>query len=129
MKFSRQREIILKYVKSFPVHPTADQVYTALKKENPGLSLGTVYRNLNQLSEIGMLKKIYIADGSDRFDGRTDTHFHMICEDCGRVFDIETPELEEIISRIRQREGHEITGVTLNLRGICAECSVKEKAE
>ena len=78
MKFSRQREIILRHVKNFPVHPTADQVYTALKKENPNLSLGTVYRNLNQLSDAGMLKKIHIADGSDRFDGRTDPHFHMI---------------------------------------------------
>lgn len=129
MKFSRQREIILKHVKSFPVHPTADQVYTALKKENPSLSLGTVYRNLNQLSDIGMLKKIHIADGSDRFDGRTDPHFHMICEGCGRVFDIETPGLEEIISHIKQRDGHEITGVTLNLRGICAECVTHERAE
>ncbi len=127
MKFSRQREIILKHVKSFPVHPTADQVYTALKKENPGLSLGTVYRNLNQLCEIGMLQKIHIADGSDRFDGRTDRHFHMICEDCGRVFDIETPGLEEIISHIRQRDGHEITDITLNLRGICSECGTRGK--
>lgn len=129
MKFSRQREIILKHVKSFPVHPTADQVYTALKKENPSLSLGTVYRNLNQLSDIGMLKKIHIADGSDRFDGRTDPHFHMICEGCGRVFDIETSGLEEIISHIKQRYGHEITGVTLNLRGICAECVTHERDE
>lgn len=125
MKFSRQREIILRHVKDFPVHPTADQVYTALKKENPSLSLGTVYRNLNQLSEMGMLKKIRIADGSDRFDGRTDPHFHIICESCGQVFDIETPELEDIISRIGQRDGHKITDVTLNLRGICAECRGK----
>lgn len=122
MKFSRQREIILKHVKDFPVHPTADQVYTALKKDNPSLSLGTVYRNLNQLSEIGMLKKIHIAGGSDRFDGRTDPHFHIICERCGKVSDVEMPVLEEIFSEIGQRDGYEITGITLNLRGICAEC-------
>ncbi len=122
MKFSRQREIILRHVKNFPVHPTADQVYTALKKENPNLSLGTVYRNLNQLSDAGMLKKIHIADGSDRFDGRTDPHFHMICESCKKVLDIETPEFEDIISEIKQRDGHEITDITLNLRGICRDC-------
>lgn len=122
MKFSRQRESILRHIKCHPVHPTADQVYTALKKENPSLSLGTVYRNLNLLSEAGMLRKIRIADGSDRFDGRTDPHFHMICERCGRVFDVEMPELGEIISEIKRRDGHEITGITLNLRGVCAEC-------
>ena len=124
MKFSRQREIILRHVKNFPVHPTADQVYTALKKENPNLSLGTVYRNLNQLSDAGMLKKIHIADGSDRFDGRTDPQFHMICESCKKVLDIETPEFEDIISEIKQRDGHEITDITLNLRGICRDCLI-----
>lgn len=122
MKFSRQREIILKQVKNFPVHPTADQVYTVLKKENPNLSLGTVYRNLNQLSEAGMLRKIHIADGSDRFDGRTDPHFHMICERCEKVFDIENPVPEDIIAGIKQRDGHEITGVTLNFKGVCRDC-------
>ena len=85
MNFSRQREIIYEQVRNFPVHPTAEEVYRALKNDNPNLSLGTVYRNLNQLSEAGMLLKIPIADGSDRFDGRADRHYHMICEKCGRA--------------------------------------------
>ena len=89
MKFSKQREMILNQVKMFPVHPTADQVYTALKADNPNLSLGTVYRNLNLLSEMGELLKIRIADGSDRFEGRTDSHYHMVCDKCSRVFDVE----------------------------------------
>ena len=116
MNFSRQREIIYEQVRNFPVHPTAEEVYRALKNDNPNLSLGTVYRNLNQLSEAGMLLKIPIADGSDRFDGRTDRHYHMICEKCGRVFDVELDCLDAIPQTVLQSTGHHITRVTLNAR-------------
>ena len=116
MNFSRQREIIYEQVRNFPVHPTAEEVYRALKN-----------RNLNQLSEAGMLLKIPIADGSDRFDGRTDRHYHMICEKCGRVFDVELDCLDAIPQTVLQSTGHHITRVTLNLKGVCAECSASEQ--
>ncbi len=122
MKFSKQREMILNQVKMFPVHPTADQVYTALKADNPNLSLGTVYRNLNLLSEMGELLKIRIADGSDRFDGRTDCHYHMVCDKCSRVFDVELSELDGLNETVSQKYGHKLTLVTLNLNGVCCEC-------
>ncbi len=123
MKFSKQREMILNQVKNFPVHPTADQVYTALKADNPSLSLGTVYRNLNLLSEMGELLKIRIADGSDRFDGRTDRHFHMVCDKCTRVFDVELTELDGLKSIVADKYGHNLTEITLNLNGVCCECA------
>ncbi|MBQ9946760.1 MAG: transcriptional repressor [Oscillospiraceae bacterium] len=107
----------------FPVHPTADQVYTALKQYNPNLSIGTVYRNINKLSEMGMLIKIKIADGSDRFDGRTDLHYHMVCDKCSQVYDVELSELDKIRSVVSEKYGHTLTGVTLNLNGVCCECS------
>lgn len=129
MNFSKQREIIYNHVKCFPTHPTAEQVHTALKKDYPNLSLGTVYRNLNLLSELGMLKRIHIADGSDRFDGRTDPHFHMICENCGRVYDVDLDSPDELIKLIKERDGHEITGIMLNLKGTCSECIKATDAE
>ncbi len=122
MNFSRQRELIYNQVMEYPTHPTAEEVYRALKNDNPNLSLGTVYRNLNQLSSAGILLKIPIADGSDRFDGRTDKHYHMICEKCSRVFDVELDCLEKIPQTVMNAAGHTITAVSLNLKGICAEC-------
>lgn len=122
MNFSRQREIIYNQVMQYPTHPTAEEVYRSLKNDNPNLSLGTVYRNLNQLSEAGILLKIPIADGGDRFDGRTDKHYHMICEKCSRVFDVELDCLEDIPNTVKNAAGHVITRVTLNLKGICSEC-------
>lgn len=123
MKYSRQREMILNQVKNYPIHPTADDVYTALKKDNPGLSLGTVYRNLNLLSELGQLKKIHIDNAKDRFDARVDPHCHLLCTKCNRVFDITDEALDGIEGRISERYGYIVEDVSLNLKGKCAECA------
>ena len=123
MKYSRQREMIFNQVKNSPVHPTADEVYTALKKDYPGLSLGTVYRNLNLLSELGQLKKIHIDSAKDRFDARTDPHCHLLCTRCRRVFDIEGDSASDIEERISERYGHIVEEVSLNFKGICRDCA------
>lgn len=122
-KFSRQRELIYNRVKNYPVHPTADEVYTALKKEHKNLSLGTVYRNLNLLTEMKMLKKIHTDNAKDRFDARTDAHCHFLCERCGRVFDVEDSTLNGIEERILERHGHIVGDTSLNFKGICRECA------
>ena len=115
--------MIFNQVKNFPVHPTADEVYTALKKDDPGLSLGTVYRNLNLLSELGKLRKIHIDNAKDRFDARLDPHGHLLCAKCGRVFDIEDGSANGIEKRIMTNYGHIIEEVSLNFKGICADCA------
>ena len=74
LKYSRQREAIKNYLASTRNHPTADSVYMHVKKEFPNISLGTVYRNLNLLSELGEIVKITAPDGGDRFDGHTEPH-------------------------------------------------------
>ena len=122
-KFSRQRQMIYEQVKNHPVHPTADEVYTALKKDCPNLSLGTVYRNLNLLSDMGMLMKIHVGGDKDRFDGQTAPHCHFFCEKCGRVFDVESEDIRGIEKRVLERDGHTVTGIEINLRGVCRNCS------
>lgn len=128
MKYSKQREMIFRAVQNMKTHPTADNIYTALKAENPTISLGTVYRNLNMLSECGKILKIKISDGSDRFDFRIDPHYHMICEDCGGIFDVEIPELENLQSRLMTDEGLKITSLNLTLGGVCPDCLAKREA-
>lgn len=89
LKYSRQREAIKNYLMSTYEHPTADTVYVHVKKEFPNISLGTVYRNLNLLTDIGEAQKITMPDGSDRFDGHIHPHNHFTCNCCGCVSDIE----------------------------------------
>lgn len=122
MKYSRQRELVLAAVKSSMEHPTADMVYAALKADNPSLSLGTVYRNLNLLAQTGQIHKIGMPGGSDRFDGRTDEHYHMLCQKCGRVYDVQLDTLSELDGQIQSQTGFLVHSHDLIVRGVCQAC-------
>ena len=126
MNYSQQRNCILNIVVSNPIHPTAEQVYEIARKMYPKISLGTVYRDLNQLSKHGMLKKICNSYGSVRFDGRVEPHFHMNCSACGRVFDVELPDMMNLGEKIMATEGFMVTDYEISIMGVCAECRRKE---
>ena len=125
MNYSQQRNCILEIVMSKPVHPTAEQVYEVARQRYPKISLGTVYRNLNQLSDHGILKKICSSYGSVRFDGRTDAHFHMICKDCQRVFDVELGEMLGLEDKLMDKFGFNVTEYEISIQGVCRDCRNK----
>ena len=122
MKYSKQRETILAAAVEEPAHPTADSVYRKVREECPQISLGTVYRDLNQLVQNGLLIKIPVANGSDRFDGRLDEHYHMICDGCGEVFDANIDCFSDIDAKIMQETGFCIKGRQLIMNGLCGKC-------
>lgn len=122
MKFSKQRELILNEILNNPVHPTADCLYENLKKDNSSLSLGTVYRNLAQLTEHGFIKKVSIPGNPDRFDGRTENHYHIICEVCGEVYDLESEILSNLKESISEETDIKITSYNISFKGICNNC-------
>ncbi len=126
MNYSRQRELIYKTVVENPIHPTADTVYAIVRAQEPNISLGTVYRNLNLLSQQGLLQKICLPNASDCFDGRCDEHHHMLCTHCGKVFDLPfTLKLEELKKQAGAFPGFLITGCQILFHGLCAECRGK----
>ncbi len=125
MKFSKQRELILNTVKNNTVHPTADFIYDYLKKDNPNLSLGTVYRNLSQLVSHGYIQKVSMPGFPDRFDGNVTKHNHMICDVCGNIEDIHSDTLKNIPSIISEELDIEITSCNIILHGICKNCKNK----
>lgn len=127
MNYSQQRNCILDIVCSNPIHPTAEQVYEQARNIFPRISLGTVYRDLNQLSQMGALKKICSSYGSVRFDGRTDPHFHMECICCGRVFDVEKSELFSPEKSIMDSCGFLVRRYEISIQGICRDCREKNR--
>lgn len=122
MRYSKQREVIYHAVLKNAVHPTADMVYGMLRTEHPNLSLATVYRNLNLLSANGMLVKLPVPGESDRFDGNSTPHYHMICTDCGQIFDIPLSCLDNIEQEAEESTGFQVTAHHLILYGLCVGC-------
>lgn len=126
MKYSKQRELIYNWVANNPVHPTADEVYSNLKKNHPNLSLGTVYRNLNLLAENNKLYKINIANASDRFDACIEPHYHLICQKCGKVHDVFLPEMKTIHQKIEDVTQCSLSCIDVIMHGICKACQEEE---
>ena len=122
MRYSHQRERIYRAVAESSQHPTANMVYDALKTEMPRLSLGTVYRNLNQLADAGRLRKIPLADGSCRFDKTTHTHSHIVCESCGCVADVNLPSFTVLEQAITDETGYSLRSYDVVLHGLCKTC-------
>lgn len=121
-KYSRQRELIYNAVVEHRVHPTAENVYNFLKKDNPQLSLGTVYRNLQQLSEKGDINRLSIPDQPDRFDGITEPHYHGVCVNCGSIHDIEMNDFPDLNKIAGEKTGMDILGHKIVFEIICPMC-------
>ena len=120
MRFSRQRELIKEIVFSTNAHPPADWVYDKVKKTFPNISLGTIYRNLKQLSKIGIIRTIY--DGSvARFDWNTTSHNHFKCIECGKITDIEIDSTSTFIKRNLDNNSFDVHDIEITFIGTCKE--------
>jgi Fe2+ or Zn2+ uptake regulation protein len=122
-RFTEQRAAVYRYLAGTDVHPTADEVFLAVRRSLPVISLATVYKSLETLVGCGLAVKLTYADQSARYDGRTDPHHHARCIVCGSVTDIpgEIPPREVEILRERAA-GFMVTGYRLELSGYCSAC-------
>lgn len=119
-RYSRQRELIYEAVLRSDQHPTAEMVFQWLKPENPSLSLGTVYRNLNLLTEEGRLVRMPFP--VERYDADTRRHVHFHCDKCGGVFDMELPYDPRLDEQACRESAHQVTGHRMMFHGLCVHC-------
>ena len=128
LKYSRQRESIKEFLMTRTDHPTADTVYHQLRKIYPNISLGTVYRNLALLADIGEIQKICTGDGADRFDGQVRPHYHVICTRCHQVMDLDLDldYMKEPEALAAEHFEGKILGHVTNFYGICPDCLKKD---
>jgi len=125
VRYSKQKEAILKVLKSTTSHPTADWIYEQVRKEMPHISLGTVYRNLKLLAQEGRILELELAGAPGRFDGNTQDHYHLKCVQCGCIFDVDEPIHKEIDRRIARKMSSEIYYHRLEFNGLCKECRLQ----
>lgn len=119
-----QLSLVFEAVNKLQCHATADEIYDEIIKEHPTISRGTIYRNLNRLSEIGEIRKIENPGGADRFDHCCHEHYHARCVKCGRVFDVDMEYLADWKSSIKDTHGFEFTGHDIIFKGICLGCHI-----
>ncbi len=126
MNYSKQREKILDVLSNNAVHPTAEYLLDLLKKEHANIGYTTLYRNLNQLAQARIIKKIDGLENSARFDHNTHEHYHFICEKCNRVFDIPKGVAPDLLNNTRKATGFDITSHDIIFHGVCHECKRKD---
>ena len=119
---SRQRTLVYQVVKDSHSHPNAEEVYLLVRRQLPDISLGTVYRNLNLLADIGEAIKITTPDGGDRFDARTNPHYHFYCKCCKRMIDMDFDHMDKINQLASESFDGQIESHTMLFYGICGDC-------
>jgi len=123
---TQQRQLVLDMMKENFTHPTADEIYTKIRRKAPKISRGTVYRNLNLLSEQGMIQRLTTPAGPDHYDCNTNGHYHFLCRKCDRVFDASIPYDEALDRTPASMAGFKTEYHWLMLVGLCPDCQ-KEK--
>lgn len=126
MKKSRQRDAIYDFLMTRKDHPTADFIYENVRKTFPNISLGTVYRNLNLLVELGQAQRFSTYDGYDHFDGNPAPHYHFVCNRCRCVLDLDTPTDDGLEALASSCFGGKIEGHTVLFNGLCPACMSSE---
>ena len=133
MNYSKQRSIVLETVKDSYNHPTAEEVYIEAKKTYPKIGIATVYRNLNQLVEMGEVIRIPMPSGYDRFDGHLEEHYHLACTCCGKLQDLrpsaeKMEKLRELaIDAFGLKVSNKAKLAPVVMEGVCDECRKRRK--
>ena len=122
LRMTNQREIILKELQESCQHLTADELYERVKKFMPRISLATVYRNLETLSEAGIIGKLEISGRQKRFDSDVQPHDHIYCLQCHRVDNIEFDRNLVNPAAVASDKGYRITGYRVEFKGLCSSC-------
>ena len=120
MRYSHQRQLVLEAIKAVKTHPTADALYEDLRRREPNISLGTVYRNLNLLESTGEIDALHTSDNKVHYDGDTSPHSHFICRYCKKIIDIfVNPDVPEELAEA----GLTVEKEKVIYYGKCSDCT------
>jgi Fe2+ or Zn2+ uptake regulation protein len=122
-RFTEQRAAVYRFLTCTTSHPTADEVFTAVRHEISDISLATVYKALETLVSCGLAIKLPFGDGSARYDARTEEHWHARCTCCGAVIDVFGSEDSAALLGTSSLDGFQVHGYRIELVGLCETCA------
>ena len=129
LRMTKQRKVVLEELRKTCSHPSADELYEIVRRRMPRISMGTVYRNLEVLSELGEIQKLELSGALKRYDGHPHRHYHIRCVQCDKVVDAPIAPLNQLEDELYNTTVFEIIGHNLEFTGLCPACSqAQEKA-
>lgn len=123
VRITPQRHAILTYLLDSMTHPTADDIYRALAPKYPSMSVATIYNNLKLFVEAGLVRELTYGDNSSRFDADLSSHYHAICQKCGKIVDFDYPALYEAEQTAAETTGFIVNGHRMEIYGVCRSCA------
>jgi len=127
-RLTKQRKVILEELRKVRTHPTAEEIFQAVQKHLPEISLATIYRNLDFLEKDGQISKLKHKDEDQKskYDGFTGPHYHLICNKCGAIVDIEDCNCILMNKKdLAKKYGFTVNLNSIEIMGICKKCSEK----
>ncbi|MFX1571822.1 MAG: Fur family transcriptional regulator [Promethearchaeota archaeon] len=121
-KVTVQRLAICKYVLPRGDHPSAEQIYQALKIDYPTISLGTIYKTLHLMQDLNIIQELGFKDGSRRYDPDMDPHINMVCTKCGKIYDYKTKKVKELWNNILSELEIKPKSQRIDIYYECDEC-------
>jgi Fe2+ or Zn2+ uptake regulation protein len=121
-----QRLLLLRLLQNSKVHTSADDLYARAHARDPHLSLSTVYRTLNSLKEAGLVRELHLDQDHHHYElADKGDHYHLVCQGCGRVLEVECFVIDEMLSRIQDRYKFQLTSTQMEFVGFCADCQAR----
>ena len=119
---TKQRQAVLQVIRDSEEHLTANEVFDKARKIQPGISFATVYNSLRFLKEQGMIGEVRFGSDAARFDRTMDRHDHAICNECGKLIDLDLPIPDDILEKGERLSKFKAESIEIVLRGLCPEC-------
>ncbi len=122
-RLTPQRLAVLRTLAESIDHPSAEQVYERLRPQYPMMSPATVYKTIDTLKGMGQILELEFREGANRYDlNIPEPHPHAICTSCGRLVDVDIPELNDLAERTAGATGFQLVRHRLDFYGVCPDC-------
>jgi len=126
-KATPQRIAVCRFALSSREHPSVQRIHKEVKEIHPTVSLATVYKTLQILTEIGLIQELDFPKSQARFDSYVEPHINLVCLRCGKITDVNDPAAREMVAGIAAAAEFTRTGQRLDVYGICKMCRSRTK--
>ncbi len=129
LALTHQRLVIYRALAAMERHPSPEDLFEAVRREIPSISLGTVYKNIHTFLAAGLLREVSLHHGTLRLETNLTPHHHLVCSRCKSIVDLEESDLEPVRLKNRPPKGFRVERFSVEAVGLCATCAAARKKE